>query len=111
MKLRTAFLGALFCAALAGTSVQAETVISTMNFRAAPSMIGQVIGSVPKGSVVTVLGTQDGWDYISLNGQTGWIHGGNISSQSAAQTAAPAAGNAALHFVKQLVGFRSFAAH
>ena len=95
MKLRAAFLGALFCAALAGTSVQAETVISTMNFRAAPSMIGQVIGSVPKGSVVTVLGTQDGWDYISLNGQTGWIHGGNLTTGTFVDTTQPQAQPAA----------------
>ena len=94
MKLRKAFFGALLCAALMGASAQAETVISNMNFRAAPSMVGMVIGSVPKGSVVTVLGSQDGWDYVSLNGQTGWIHGGNLTTgtlPAAAQATQPAA--------------------
>ena len=95
MKKSAALCGVILGVFLLGSTAQAETVLRSMNVRSQPSATSSLIGSVPKGAQVTVLSSQNGWDYVSYNGANGWIHGGNISSQSAAQTAAPAAGNAA----------------
>lgn len=83
MKKRTALLGAFLCTIIMGSMSYADpayTVTTSMNFRAAPSITGLSIGSVPMGSSVSYITSQDGWDYISFNGATGWIHGGNITA-------------------------------
>ena len=95
MKKSAFFCGFILGVFLMGSTMQAETVGTTMNFRADPMMTGSVIGSVPQGATVTVLKSQNGWDYISYNGVNGWIHGGNVSSQPAASTSASATGTAA----------------
>ena len=91
MRKATALCGIILGAFLMGSMVHAETVTTGMNFRSDPSSNSSLIGSIPQGATVTVLSSQNGWDYISYNGTTGWIHGGNTSSQPAAQTAASAA--------------------
>ena len=92
MKKSTALFGIVIGAFLLGSAAQAETVSTAMNFRSDPSTASSQIGSVPKGAEVTVLKSQNGWDYISYNGVTGWIHGGNVTSQPAAQTAVSGTG-------------------
>ena len=98
MRKSAALCGIILGVFLLGSTVQGETVARAMNFRSQPSATGSLIGSVPKGASVTVLSSQNGWDYISYNGVNGWIHGGNTTSQPAAQTtqtAAPGTGTAA----------------
>lgn len=95
MKRSAALCGIILGAFLLGSTAQADTVARAMNFRSQPSATGTLIGSVPKGATVTVLSSQNGWDYISYNGANGWIHGGNVTSQPAAQTAAATATAAA----------------
>ena len=95
MRKAAAVCGIILGVFLLGSTVQAETVARSMNVRSQPSASSSLIGSVPKGAQVTVLNSQNGWDYISYNGANGWIHGGNVTNQPAAQTAAPAAGNTA----------------
>ena len=98
MRKSAALCGIILGVFLLGATVQGETVARAMNFRSQPSATGSLIGSVPKGASVTVLSSQNGWDYISYNGVNGWIHGGNTTSQPAAQTtqtAAPGTGTAA----------------
>ena len=95
MRKAAAVCGIILGVFLLGSTVQAEIVARSMNVRSQPSASSSLIGSVPKGAQVTVLNSQNGWDYISYNGANGWIHGGNVTSQPAAQTAAPAAGNTA----------------
>ena len=82
MRKLTAICGLLFCAAVMTTAVKAETVTTSMNFRSEPSVTGGLIGGVPQGATVTVLSSQNGWDYVSYNGVNGWIHGGNITTQA-----------------------------
>ena len=81
----TAGIFAASTSALAGQFVQTD-----MNFRSGASITSTVIGSVPAGAEVEVLGSQNGWDLISYNGVTGYISGGNLGSsftyQPAAQT-------------------------
>ena len=95
MKKTAAVCGIILGVFLLGSAVQAGTVERSMNFRSEPSAKGGLIGSVPKGATVTVLSSQNGWDYISYNGANGWIHGGNVSNQPAAQTATSDTGTAA----------------
>ncbi len=86
MKRSVALCGIILGVSLLGSAVQAETVERAMNFRSGPSVSGSLIGSVPKGAAVTVLDSQNGWDYINYNGVKGWIHGGNTTDQPVAQT-------------------------
>ena len=67
-------------AAFAGQFVQTD-----MNFRSGASKTTTCIGSVPKGAEVEVLGSTNGWDLVRYNGQTGYIHGGNLGSSKPAQ--------------------------
>ena len=60
--------------AMAGT----QYVQTDMNFRSGASTSAKLIGSVPAGSKVEVIETKNGWDLISFNGVTGYIHGGNL---------------------------------
>ena len=50
-----------------------------MNFRNGPSTTATIIGSVPAGAQVDVQGSENGWDKVVYNGQTGFIHGGNVA--------------------------------
>jgi uncharacterized protein YgiM (DUF1202 family) len=97
MKKVAAFLGVLLCVFTMATSAWAAdyTVARDMNFRAAPALTGQRIGSVPKGAKVSKIGESNGWDQVSYNGVTGWIHGGNLmTAEQAAAAAAFQAGAA-----------------
>ena len=67
-------------AAFAGQYVQTD-----MNFRSGASKTCASIGSVPKGAEVDVLGSSNGWDLVRYNGQTGYIHGGNLGNTKPAQ--------------------------
>ncbi len=60
--------------AMAGT----QYVQTDMNFRAGTSTSATIIGSVPAGAQVEVLGSKNGWDLITYNGVTGYICGGNL---------------------------------
>ena len=86
MKKRAAICGLILGAFLLSSAAQAETVARSMNFRSEPSTLGGLIGAIPQGAAVTVLSSQNGWDYVSYNGAAGWIHGGNITNQPAVQT-------------------------
>ena len=37
-----------------------------------PSTDGEQLGSIPKGTVVTVAEVQNGWGKVTYNGVTGW---------------------------------------
>ena len=66
----------------ASTAAMAATqfVQSDMNFRNGPAVTSEIIGSVPAGAQVDVLDSFNGWDLVSYNGMTGYIHGGNTAS-------------------------------
>ena len=53
-------------AAFAGQFVQTD-----MNFRNGAGTTAAIIGSVPAGAEVEVLGSTNGWDLIRYNGKTG----------------------------------------
>ena len=43
-----------------------------LNLRAEPN--GNILGSYPRGTAVTVLSTKDGWSKVSINGHTGYTY-------------------------------------
>ena len=83
-------------AASASTFAATQFVQEDMNFRNGASITATVIGSVPEGAEVEVLGQTNGWDLIRYNGRVGYIHGGNMADvyvvkQDTSKASAPAA--------------------
>ena len=81
--LRNLVIGAVMAATVITTSAAAfagQFVQTTMNFRSGASKTSASIGSVPAGAEVDVLGSVNDWDLVRYNGQTGYIHGGNLGS-------------------------------
>ena len=81
--LRNLVIGAVVTAGIFATSTAAlaagtQFVQTDMNFRNGPSTASTIIGSVPAGAQVEVLGSKNGWDLITYNGVTGYICGGNL---------------------------------
>ena len=73
-------------AAFAGQYVQND-----MNFRSGASTTSTIIGGVPAGAQVDLIKSENGWDLVSYNGRTGYIHGGNLAdSYTAKQNTQPA---------------------
>ncbi|MBQ6323163.1 MAG: SH3 domain-containing protein [Lachnospiraceae bacterium] len=72
----------------ASTAAFAATqyVQTDMNFRNGPAVTSQIIGSIPAGAQVDVLDTVNGWNLVSYNGRTGYIHGGNVAGSYTAPT-------------------------
>ena len=83
-SIRNLVVGVVAAIGVFGTSAAAfantQYVQTGMNFRNGPSTSAAVIGSVPAGAQVDVQGNVNGWDVITYNGQTGYIHGGNVGS-------------------------------
>ena len=46
---------------------------ANLNLRSAPSLNSQVIGSLPQGSAVIILGDENGFYRVSAGGQTGFV--------------------------------------
>ena len=49
------------------------TASSDVNVRSAPGTDSEVIGSISAGQTVSVVGEQDGWLIVSIDGQTGYV--------------------------------------
>ncbi len=81
---RNLIAAAVMAATVAVTALTAFAgsayVQNDMNFRSSASMTGKIIGGVPAGAKVEVIGSQNGWDLVVYNGVTGYIHGGNTGS-------------------------------
>ena len=67
-------------AAFAGQYVQND-----MNFRSGASTTSTIIGGVPAGAQVDLIKSENGWDLVSYNGRTGYIHGGNLADSYTAK--------------------------
>ena len=99
-SLRNLMIGAVMTAGIFAASASAlaatQFVQEDMNFRNGASITSTVIGSVPGGAEVEVLGQVNGWDLIRYNGRVGYIHGGNMADtyvvkEDTSKTSAPAA--------------------
>ena len=82
--IRNLIAAAVMTATMAVSAISAFAgsayVQNDMNFRSSAAMTGAIIGSVPAGAKVEVIGSQNGWDLITYNGRTGYIHGGNTGA-------------------------------
>ena len=99
-SLRNLMIGAVMTAGIFAASASAlaatQFVQEDMNFRNGASITSTVIGSVPGGAEVEVLGQVNGWDLIRYNGRVGYIHGGNMADtyvvkQDTSKASVPAA--------------------
>ena len=83
-SIRNTIIGAVMAIGVFGASTAAlastQYAQADMNFRSGASTSASVIGGVPAGAQVELLDSQNGWDLISYNGMTGYIHGGNLAS-------------------------------
>ena len=88
-SIRNLIIGAVMTAGVfaASTAAMAAYVQTDMNFRNGPAVTAQSIGTVPAGAQVEVLNSVNGWDLVSYNGTTGYIHGGNVGSSYTAPAA------------------------
>lgn len=57
-----------------------------LNLRTAPSMKGDIITSFSPGTAVTVLKKGNGWYYVSVNGQEGYMSSRFLASQNVSYT-------------------------
>lgn len=93
--IRNFVIGAMMALGIFGASTAAladtQYVQTSMNFRSAPSKTANVIGSIPEGTTVDVLDSQNGWDLVRFNGMTGYIHGGNVGYTYSPKASAPSA--------------------
>jgi uncharacterized protein YraI len=75
MKVKAILAGAalLIVAALPGIAEAQNAVTSaTVNFRASPG--GPVLGAIPHGAPVTVLGRSGNWCQTEWAGRIGWVY-------------------------------------
>ena len=95
-SIRNLILGAVMTAGVFAASTTAfasvtKFVQEDMNFRFGPGVTSTVIGSVPAGAQVEILGLEGEWDRINYNGTIGYIHTGNVADTfTVKQTIAPA---------------------
>ena len=82
-SLRNLIIGAVMTAGIFAASTSAlaaaQYVTNDMNFRSGASSSATLIGSVPAGAQVDYLNSVNGWDLVTYNGVTGYIHGGNLA--------------------------------
>ena len=82
-SIRNLVIGAAMAITALGASTAAfagQYVQNDMNFRSGASTSATAIGSVPAGAQVELIRSENGWDLVSYNGRTGYIHGGNLGS-------------------------------
>ena len=80
-SIRNLVIGAAMAITALGASTAAfagQYVQNDMNFRSGASTTSTIIGGVPAGAQVDLIKSENGWDLVSYNGRTGYIHGGNL---------------------------------
>ena len=89
-----AILGILLCmtVALGGTPARADTegaatvTATALNLRSEPGMSGSVLSCLPRGTVVLVTGSEDGWYKIWYRGESGYMSKEYLSFAETAQS-------------------------
>lgn len=62
-----------------GAFAQVTNVDSFANFRSGNSTTSTSIGTIPKGTILYLIGSSSGWFQVKYNGQVGWIWGNTLS--------------------------------
>lgn len=63
----------------AGVFAQITNVTNYANLRSTPSTSANMVGSIPKGTVVYLISYSNGWYQLKYNGQVAWVYGTLIS--------------------------------
>ena len=58
-----------------GSYVQITNVNYAANLRNVASTSGAILNIIPKGSILSIVGSSNGWYQVKYNGQTGWVSG------------------------------------
>ena len=100
-SIRNMVIGAVMAAGVFGASTAAlastQYAQTDMNFRSGASTTASVIGGVPAGAQVDLIDSVNGWDLVTYNGMTGYIHGGNLANSYQAPAAASVSSAAAYY--------------
>jgi len=62
-----------------GLTGRISTTGGALNVRSAPNTGAAVLGTLPNGSTVNILGEQNGWFRINFGGRDGWISGSFVN--------------------------------
>lgn len=44
-----------------------------LNIRSSPSLEGNIVGEIPKGTHISLIRTEGDWGFLTYNGMTGWV--------------------------------------
>ena len=64
----------------AGMFAQITNVTNAANLRTSPSTSSSIVGTIPKGTIVYLIDSSNGWYQVSYNGQIGWVSGNLVAS-------------------------------
>lgn len=63
---------------------------SALNMRASPSTSADIVGKLPNGQQITVIGQESDWFLVQIGSSQGWVSGRYTSTSRPAQPSAPA---------------------
>jgi mannosyl-glycoprotein endo-beta-N-acetylglucosaminidase len=106
---QTGFASANFITVEINAAGMVATSGGNLNLRSAPNATAPIVGSLPNGTAVTILGDENGFYRVLANGQTGYVskvfvmmpanatgvvatNGGNLNLRSAPNATAPIVG-------------------
>jgi len=64
----------------AGIFAQIANVNSAANFRIGPSTTSAIVGTIPKGTILYLITSSNGWYQVNYNGQIGWVYNSVVAS-------------------------------
>jgi Bacterial SH3 domain. len=64
----------------AGIFAQITNVNNAANFRVSPSTTSAIVSTIPKGTILYLITSSNGWYQVNYNGQVGWVLGNLVTS-------------------------------
>lgn len=64
----------------AGIFAQITNVNNAANFRVSPSTTSAIVSTIPKGAILYLITSSNGWYQVNYNGQVGWVLGNLVTS-------------------------------
>lgn len=64
----------------AGIFAQIANVNNAANLRVSPSTTSAIVSTIPKGTILYLINSSNGWYQVNYNGQIGWVSGSLVAS-------------------------------
>lgn len=64
----------------AGIFAQITNVNNSANLRISPSTTSSIVGTIPKGTILYLITSSNGWYQVNYNGNVGWVSGSLVGS-------------------------------